>query len=143
MRREDLIKLDEEMLGAYMANDVDLVLSHCSDDVVFFDFGGPGPIKGKDAGRAYLAEQFAPFSNSKAKLLKRIIDGSELFAEIEWTTTNTGDIAMPDGTIIPATGKTMTVGVAYYSRVNEAGEVLELRSYPDMLAWMGQLGLMS
>ncbi len=140
MRREDLIKLDEEMMGAFMAHDVDLILSHCADDVLMVDYGFE-PVRGKEAARPYLEAQFAPFADSSGHTLKRLVDGNELFAEIEWTSTNVGDIPMPDGTVLPATGKTITVRVAYYARVDDDGQIVEMRSYPDVAAWMEQLGL--
>ncbi len=141
MRREDLIKLDEEMVGAFVDHDVDRILSHCADDVLMVDYGFE-PAQGKEAARPYLAGQFAPFSDSSARPLKRLVDGNELFAEIEWTSTNTGDLPMPDGTTVPATGRTITVRVAYYAKVDDDGQIVEMRSYPDVAAWMEQLGLM-
>ncbi len=141
MRREDLIKLDDEMVGAFMDHDVDLILSHCADDVLLLDYGFE-PVRGKEAARPYLEVQFAPFANSSARQLKRLVDGNEVFAEIEWTSTNTGDLPMPDGSTVPATGKIITVRVAYYARVDDDGQILEMRSYPDVAAWMEQLGLM-
>ncbi len=141
MRREDLIKLDDEMVGAFVDHDVERILSHCADDVLMVDYGFE-PTRGKEAARPYLRMQFDPFSNSSARPLKRLVDGNELFAEIEWTSTNTGDLPMPDGTIIPATGKTISMRVAYYARVDDEGQVVEMRSYPDSAAFMSQLGLM-
>ena len=141
MNALELEKLDDEMFGAYMEHNVDLILSHCSSDVLFHDFGAP-PVTGKDAARGYLAEQFESFTGDKGTRIKRIIGDNEVFAEMSWTATNTGAIPMPDGSSIPATGKTMTIRLAYYARVNDAGEVVEMRSYPDIADMMGQLGLM-
>lgn len=53
-----------------------------------------------------------------------------------------GDLQMPDGSTIPATGKTVHLKVAYYARVNDAGEVEEIRGYQDVASMMAQLGLM-
>ncbi len=140
MRREDLVKLDEEMVGAFVDGNVDVILGHCADDVLLLDFGFE-PLRGKDAARPYLEMQFAPFSDSAASTLKRLVDGNELFAEVEWTSTNTGDLTMPDGSVLPATGKTITMRVAYYARVDDDGRIVEMRSYPDLAAWMEQLGM--
>jgi len=141
VNRHDLIKLDEEMVGAYSEGNVELVLSHLADDVFISDWGFE-PVEGKDAARPYLAAQFAPFSGGKATTVKRLVDGNELFAEIEWTSTNTGDLPMPDGSTIPATGNTITIAAAYYARVNDDGEIVEMRGYADAMAMMGQLGLL-
>lgn len=140
MNETELRKLDDEMVGAYVDRNIDLILSHCSDDIVMHDFGFE-PIRGKDACREYLAEQFASMSNGSAQHLKRILGHNEVFGELDWTATNTGDMSMPDGTTVPATGKTVQMRVAYYSSVNDRGEVEEIRGYPDVMSMMAQLGL--
>ena len=141
MTELELRKLDDEMVGAFMEHNIDLILSHCSDDVLMHDFGAE-PVHGKDAAREYLAQQFAMTSDERAVQTRRIIGDNELFAELDWSAANTGDIPMPDGSTIPATGRSFSTRVAYYARVNDAGEVIELRGYPDIAGMMGQLGLM-
>jgi predicted ester cyclase len=140
MNEVELRKLDEEMVGAYTDHNVDLILSHCADDVLMHDYGAE-PVQGKDACRDYLTQQFGAFSNEKATHIKRIIGDNEVFAEMSWSGTHTGDIPMPDGSTIPPTGKSFDARVAYYARVNDAGEVVEMRAYPDIAGVMGQLGL--
>ena len=141
MTEVELRKLDDEMVGAYMEQNVDLILSHCSEDVIMDDFGAE-PVHGKAAAREYLAQQFAMSSGNRAIQTRRIIGDDEVFAELEWSGTNTGDISMPDGSAVPATGKPFNVRVAYYARVNDDGKVAELRGYQDVAGMMGQLGLM-
>lgn len=140
MNETELRKLDDEMVGAYVDNNIDLILSHCSDDILMHDFGYE-PVRGRDACREYLEAQFAPMSQASAQHLKRIIGHNEVFGELDWTATNTGELTMPDGTTVPATGKTVTIRIAYYSSVNDRGEVEEIRGYPDNMAMMAQLGL--
>ena len=130
MTEVELRKLDDEMVGAYADRDIDLILSHCADDVVMHDFGAE-PIRGKDDAREYLAQQFAVNSGVRAIQTRRIVGDDEVFAELEWSGTNTGDIPMPDGSTVPATGMPFNIRVAYYAR-----------GYPDIAGMMGQLGLM-
>lgn len=141
MTREELIKLDEEMLAAFAAADVDLILSFLADDVHITDYGFE-PVTGKKKARAYLEDQLKSFSDSAFHTVKRLVDDNQLFAEIEWTAANSGDLEMPDGTTIPATGQEIHVTFAYYAKVNRDGKVSEMRSYPDVASMMGQLGLM-
>lgn len=141
MDKMELTKLDDEMLDAYTGHDVEVILSHCSDDVLMQDYGAP-PAQGKDAAREHLMAQFAVFSGEKATRIHRIIGDSEVFSELDWSATNTGDIPMPDGSSVPATGKFISASLAYYARVNEGGEVVEIRGYPDIANLMGQLGVM-
>lgn len=142
MTELELRKLDDEMIGAFTEHNIDLILSHCSDDVLMHDFGAE-PVTGKDAAREYLTQQFAMTSDEKAVQTRRIVGDNELFAELDWSATNTGDIPMPDGSTIPATGRPFSMRIAYYARVNDAGELVELRGYPDIAGMMGQLGLMA
>ena len=141
MTEVELRKLDEEMLAAYLDNDVERVLSHCSSDILMHDFGSE-PVQGIDAAREYLTEQFGSFSADKGHHTHRIIGENEVFAEVDWTATHTGDLPMPDGSSVPATGKTFHTRIAYYARVNDDGEVVEIRGYPNIADMMGQLGLM-
>ena len=141
MTEVELQKLDDEMVGAYMEHNVDLILSHCSKDVLMHDFGAE-PVHGKEAVREYLEQQFAMSSGDRATQTRRMIGDDEVFAELEWSGFNTGDIPMPDGSTVPATGRPFSIRVAYYARVNDAGEVAELRGYQDVGGMMGQLGLM-
>ena len=141
MTEVELRKLDDEMLDAYLAHDVDLILSHCSDDVVIHDFGEER-MQGKAAAREYLGRQFATFSDERATRTRRIIGDHAVFSELDWTCFNTWEVPLPDGSTIPATGKTVGARLAYYARVNDEDEVVEMRGYPDLAALMGQLGLM-
>ena len=141
MKENDLRKLDDEMLDAFRAHDTKLILSHCSNDVVIHDFGAP-PVKGKKEARPYLEAQFAPFSKETLTRPHRIIGDAEVFSELAWSAPNSGDIEMPDGPTIPATGKKLNTRIAYYARVNDKGEVAEMRSYMDVADIMSQLGLM-
>lgn len=140
MNETELRKIDDEMVGAYIDRNVELILSHCADDILMHDYGYQ-PVRGKDACREYLTAQFAPMSGESATHIKRVFGDNQVFGELEWTATNTGDLEMPDGTVVPATGKTINIRLGYYASVNDNGEVEEIRSYPDVMAMMGQLGL--
>lgn len=50
--------------------------------------------------------------------------------------------AGPNDQLQKARGKTFNARLAYYARVNDAGEVVEIRGYPDIAGVMGQLGVM-
>ena len=141
MNETELRKLDDEMVGAYIDRNIDVILSHCSDDILMHDYGQE-PVQGKAACREYLTNQFAPMSAESAVHVKRVFGDNQVFGELEWTATNTGDLELPDGTTVPATGKTIDVRIAYYASINDNGEVDEIRGYPDIMAMMGQLGIL-
>ena len=141
MTEVELRKLDDEMVGAYMAHDIDLILSHCSDDIRMHDYGSD-PVHGKEAARTHLAQQFATFSDERATHTLRIFGDNQVFGELDWTATHSGEMPLPDGTTFPATGIRVHSTVAYTARVNQDGEVVEIKGYPDIVGTMGQLGLM-
>ncbi len=90
MTEVELRKLDDEMFDAYMGHNVDVIVGHCSADVVMQDFGGP-PIEGKDAVREYLNQQFGAFSDEKGVRTRRIIGDNEVFAQEAATGTKAKD----------------------------------------------------
>jgi uncharacterized protein (TIGR02246 family) len=63
------------------------------------------------------------------------------FGEITFRGTNTGDITMPDGTTLRATGKSFQVSGVESARVRD-GKLVEHNMYWDTLGMMRQLGLL-
>lgn len=141
MTEVELRKLDDEMVAAYLDNDVERVLSHCASDILMLDFGAE-PVQGIDACREYLTGQFSAFSGDKGTHIHRIFGDNQVFGELDWSATHTGDLELPDGSTVPATGKTFKTRIAYYARVNDEGEVAEIRGYQNLMEMMGQLGIM-
>ena len=66
-----------------------------------------GHHKGREAVRAFLEAGGKAFPDIRLETLLSIEEGDTVVAE--WTVrgTNTGPLSMPDGTEIPATGKTL------------------------------------
>ena len=141
MNETELRKLDDEMGDAFSDQNIDLILSLCSNDILMLDYGEE-PIRGQDECREYLNRLFAPMSGGQHTHINRIFGDNQVFGEIERTVTNTGHLAMPDGSTIPATGKSVKMRFAYYTSINDAGEIEEIRGYPDLMSMMAQLGLM-
>lgn len=69
----------------------------------------------------------------------RVVGEDALAAEVEFTGTNTGPLAMGDMEI-PPTGKGMVGRGAYFLRASE-GKVTEFSTHPDTAGMMMQLGL--
>ena len=63
------------------------------------------------------------------------------FGEITFRGTNTGNLTMPDGTSIPATGKPVEVHGVEFARVRD-GKLVEHNMYWDTPGIMRQLGLL-
>jgi SnoaL-like polyketide cyclase len=66
---------------------------------------------------------------------------SIIVAEFLYRGTNTGRLTTPDGTVIPATGRTMTIPSVILLDVRD-GLIVALRAYYDQRDGLAQLGLM-
>ena len=140
MDRNELAKLDDEMLGAWNDHNVDVFLSHCADDVVWNDLGLPEPLRGKEAAAEHFGNWMTAFPDMTSTASNRVIGDDTVAVELTFRGTNTGPMQMGEDTI-PATGKSVAARGAYFARVRD-GRLVELNTYPDAISMMGQLGLM-
>jgi ketosteroid isomerase-like protein len=70
-----------------------------------------------------------------------IEDDDVIVAETTYRSTHTGPLTMPDGSVAPATGKTVDTPGVTILRVKD-GQIVDARDYVDMLAGMIHLGLL-
>ncbi len=139
MDRNELAKLDDEMLGAWNDRDVATFLSHCADDIVWHDVGLPEPLQGKEAAGEYFTGWMTAFPDMHANQINRVIGEDTVAAEVIFGGTNSGPLQMGEDTI-PATGKTVSNKGAYFARAKD-GKLVEMHTYPDLAGMMTQLGL--
>ncbi len=120
-------------------HDVEGLVSLYTSDAVW---DAPGMcLEGTEAIRAYYQTYFKSCSDTRIETSLVIEDGA--FVVAEWTSwdTNTGPVMLPDGTEIPATGKTMELpGVSVVEIRN--GRFGSVRDHFDSTVWMTQLGLL-
>ena len=62
-------------------------------------------------------------------------------AKFRVTAVNTKPIPMPDGTTLPATGRSVDLVMAAIMRVNVDGEIVEAHRFQDNLAFLRALGV--
>ena len=111
-----------------------------ADEFVWRDLTVPEPMRTSDEAVAYMQSWFTAFPDMRVRTTNRVIGQDSIAAEIEFTGTNTGPLAM-GGMQIPATGKSVVGHGAYFVRV-AGGKVVEFSSHPDAAGMMAQLGLM-
>jgi steroid delta-isomerase-like uncharacterized protein len=100
-----------------------------------------GRHEGGDAIRAWLDESVPAYSDVRFETSLVIEQGDTVVAEWTYQCKHTGPLSMPDGSVIPATGKALdTPGVTIFDVKD--GKVVFARDYFDLLAGMSQLGLM-
>ena len=89
----------------------------------------------------YWVRLVAAFSDKAGVVGRSSETADTYFGEITFRGTNTGDLTMPDGTSIPATGKSFEVSGVETARVRD-GKIVEHNMYWDSLGMMRQLGLL-
>jgi steroid delta-isomerase-like uncharacterized protein len=97
--------------------------------------------EGKQAILDYWVQLSDAFSDKVGEVGRSSETADTYFGEITFRGTNTGDLTMPDGTSIPATGKSVEVHGVEFARVRD-GKLVEHNMYWDALEMMRQLGLL-
>ncbi len=120
-------------------NDIDTYMSLFAEDALLVI--PIGEFRGSAAIRLQTADLMNSFATSTYETTTFVESGDTYAAEWKARLTNTGELHMPDGTTIPATGKTIQVAAAEVGHI-ENGRVQEMHVYFDMLSWIIQLGLM-
>ncbi len=115
------------------------VTSLYATDAVLID--PTGRYEGREAIQQYLEKADEPFSDGRMETSRLVQEGDAVVAEWTGWATNTGPLAMPDGTEIPATGKTIEVSGVSVVTVKD-GKFATERDYFDIMSMMTQLGLM-
>jgi steroid delta-isomerase-like uncharacterized protein len=114
-------------------------VSLCTSDAVFID--GFAHCEGREEIASYLRASGNAFSDAKLDTSLMVEEGDTVVAEWTWTATHTGPLPMPDGTEVPATGKTAeSTGVSVLT-VRD-GKLASERDYSDSAPFMRQLGLL-
>ena len=126
--------------GFYDQSDAEGMTAIYADDAVVT--APPGVrAEGKQAILQYWTQLIASFSDKAGEVGRSAETEDTYFGEITFQGTNTGDLVMPDGTTIPATGKPVEVRGVEFARYRD-GKLVEHNMYWDTLVMMRQLGLL-
>ena len=132
----DLWDRFETMFGQ---QDYDALVSLFAADAVYIEPGGRH--EGRKAIRAWMDDWGHAFSDVHYEASLVIEHGDVIVAETNDRRTHTGPLTMPDGSVIPATGKTLDMPAVTILRVKD-GKIIAARDYVDFLGGMIQLGLL-
>ncbi len=135
------IELDEEMVAAINAHDIDRYLEHVADNIVSSNLSMPEPTQGKEAVRQFWEGAFAAFSDYAIVVKHRTVTEDTIVTEINFGGAHDGPLHLGPDQTLPATGHKISVEGIYVNTVRD-GKVVESRQYPNMLGMMSQLGLM-
>jgi len=140
MSKEDLERIDDLGMAAWGNHKPEAFLDLFADEFVLRDLTVPEPMRSTDEVRQYMQGWFTAFLDMQVRTTNRVIGEDSVAAEVEFTGTNTGPLAM-GGMEIPATGQSVVGRGAYFARVKD-GKVVEFSAHPDAAGMMMQLGLM-
>ena len=126
----------------HMSNgDIDSALTYLHEDHVSHDMGTGMVMTGLDENRADMENWTNTFSNMKVEVLNSVESGNTVVTEMKMSGVNTGDMEMPDGSKIPATGKSVEMRGCQVAEF-EDGKMTKATQYYNMMTMMAQLGLM-
>ena len=122
------------------SGDVDTALSVLHEDCVNTDTATGQVMTGLDENRADMENWLSMFSDMKVEAVNQVESGNMVATEMKMTGVNTGDMQMPDGSKIPATGKSVEMTGCQVSEFKD-GKMIRATQYYNMMTMMAQLGL--
>ena len=134
-------KIVDEFFDNMQNGNIDAALSLLHEDHVGHDMGTGAIMKGHDENRADMENWTTTFSDMKIEVLNHIESGNTVVSELKMTGVNTGALEQPDGTKIPATGKSVEMNACQVAEF-ENGKMTKSTQYYNMMTMMAQLGLM-
>ena len=130
----------EKFFNSISNRDVDTAMSLLTDDHVSHDHGTGMVMTGIEENRADMENWLSMMSDMKVEILNSVESGNCVAVEMRMTGVNTGELMMPDGTKVPATGK--SVEMHGCNVIEFDGEKMSKSTqYYSMMSMMAQLGL--
>ncbi|WP_060883728.1 ester cyclase [Streptomyces caniscabiei] len=100
-----------------------------------------GELHGRDAIAGYWQQMTDAMPEARYESLASFEVGDTAIDEGVFSGTNTGPLAFPDGTSIPATHKDISMRGVDFATVRD-GQIVSYRLYFDQLDFLNQLGLL-
>ena len=133
-------ELSDEMMALFNEASWDEWQAGLASDATMEDMAVGSKSVGADQVLAYANNWKTMFPDMIGTCEQRHDAGDVLVEECSWSGTNTGNIAMPDGNIIPPTGKSINLRNVLIWEFQD-GKVKSVKNYLDMMTMMSQLGL--
>ena len=133
-------ELSEAFGDAYNAHDLEAIRGSLRPDVVLVA-PDAGELKGPDQFVAYMKGFFDAFPDARLEPVAGYADGNTTIDEWIFRGTHTGPLALPDGQIVPPSGKPVSVPGMDIETWDEDGKLMADRAYFDQLEFLTQLGL--
>ncbi len=118
------------------SGDIDGIVDLFADDFVEHEEMPPGMPSDREGTRQLFSMMHAAFTDMKWAPQDILVDGDKVVARVQFTGTNNGDFMG-----MPATGKSVSVGVIDIVRFGADGLAREHWGVFDRMSMMQQLGL--
>ena len=135
------LRIVKKFFDSITNRDLDGAMSCLSDDHVSHDHGTGMVMTGLNENRADMENWLSMLSEMKVEILNSVESGNSVVVEMKMTGVNTGDILMPDGTKVPATGKKVEMNGCQVMEF-DGDKMTKSSQYYSMMSMMVQLGLM-
>jgi steroid delta-isomerase-like uncharacterized protein len=132
--REQIVAANIATFEAWNAHDPDAVAAVFAGHATIRDVGSPGPVNGRAAIRDRVADLIAAFPDLRLRQLDLVVGEDANADRWEFTGTHRGEFLG-----MPATGRSIKVEGATFSRFDEHGLVVEDVNFWDVPALLGQL----
>jgi steroid delta-isomerase-like uncharacterized protein len=141
MAKPDLIRLARINIEAYNTSDWKRLRDVLAPDVVYDEVGTQRRLTGADKMiEAYQGwKQVAP--DGHGTITKAFSSGNSVTLEVTWYGTQTGPLAVPEGTV-PPSGKQWVLPGAQVI-IFEGDKIQTLRQYFDMMTLLKHIGALS
>jgi steroid delta-isomerase-like uncharacterized protein len=126
----------QDLLAAYNAHDADRVAQICASNCEIVDVGAAGPVRGRDAIRAWCQGYLAAFPDLRIEPDVPIVDGDRGALSYSATGSHRGTVLR-----IPPTGKVVTIRGAWLVTIRD-GQVAQLLAVWDLAGLLRAIGLL-
>ncbi len=137
-QRKDATAIAEIAITAFNASDWAQFRAVLAPDVIYQETGTGRRTESADAYLQLLEGWKQAFPDATGTIRNVVAQGNTVVQEIEWTGTQTGDMATPAG-ILPASGKQIAVLASFWYTV-QGNTIQELHHHLDIMTMMAQLG---
>ena len=129
--------LVDKFFESMSSGDIDSAMSVMHDNCVNHDMGTGQVMEGLDENRADMENWTNTFSDMKVEVLNHVESGDTVVTEMKMSGVNTGDMEMPDGSKIPATGKSIEMNGCQVAKFQD-GKIIKATQYYIMISMMAQ-----
>lgn len=136
MDRAHTLSINDRTYAAWNAHDPDAVAAIFDEDAILLEVGGGARFPGRAAIRERAALLLQAFPDLRLERITLVIDGDRHADRWLMTGTHLGELFG-----IPATGRTVRVEGATFTRLGSNGLVVEDVHLTDRAALLAQLGL--